>query len=61
MYEKQTNWRKIYSIDVSNTDEEGYYMTDHRLRLRLRTGGANGRGAQIFSNAIFHDIHVPYV
>ena len=36
-------------------------MTDHRLRLRLRTGGANGRGAQIFSNAIFQDIHVPYV
>ena len=61
MYEEQTNWRKIYSIDVSNTDEEGYYMADHRLRLRLQTGGANGRGAQIFSYAIFHDIHVPYV
>ena len=61
MYENQTNWRKIYSIDVSNTDEEGYYMANHRLRLRLKTGGANGIGAQIFSNAIFHDIHVHYV
>ena len=61
MYEEQTNWRKTYSIDVSNTDEVEYYMANHRLRLRLQTGGANGRGAQIFSDAIFHDIHVHYV
>ena len=61
MYEEQTNWRKTYSIDVSNKDEEGCYMANHRLRLRLQTGGVNGRGAQIFSDVIFHDIHVHYV
>nr|XP_022289580.1 von Willebrand factor D and EGF domain-containing protein-like isoform X2 [Crassostrea virginica] len=61
MYEEQTNWRKTYSIDVSNKDEEGYYMANHRLLLRLQTGGVNGRGAQIFSDVIFHDIHINVV
>ena len=57
-YEDPTNWNKVYNIDVFNTDDEGYYLTNHKLVLRLETNGASGTGAQIFANAAFHDVHV---
>lgn len=57
-YEDETNWYKTYDIDVFNSDELGYYMQNHKLVLRLETSSANGDGAQIFSDVVFHDVHV---
>lgn len=57
-YEDETNWYKTYDIDVFNSDELGYYMQNHKLVLRLETSSANGEGAQIFSDVVFHDVHV---
>ena len=57
-YEDPTNWKKVYNIEVFNTDDEGYYLPDHKLVLRLETNGASGDGATIFANADFHDVHV---
>nr|XP_022339990.1 von Willebrand factor D and EGF domain-containing protein-like isoform X1 [Crassostrea virginica]XP_022339999.1 von Willebrand factor D and EGF domain-containing protein-like isoform X1 [Crassostrea virginica] len=60
-YEDPTNWNKVYNIEVFNTDDEGYYLTNHKLVLRLETNGASGDGAQIFANADFHDVHINVV
>lgn len=57
-YEDETNWYKIYEIDVFNSDGLGYYMQNNKLVLRLKTNRANGKGAQIFSDVVFHDVHV---
>lgn len=57
-YEDETNWYKIYEIDVFNSDGLGYYMQNYKLVLRLETNRANGKGAQIFSDVVFHDVHV---
>lgn len=58
-YKDETNWYKIHTIEVSNSDDnEDYYMQDHKLALRLITNNANGQGAQIFSNVVFKDVHV---
>ena len=57
-YEDPTNWNKVYNIEVFNTDDEGYYLPNHKLVLRLETNGASGDGATIFANADFHDVHV---
>ena len=59
-YEDPTNWNKVYNIEVFNTDDEGYYLTNHKLVLRLETSGASGTGAQIFANAAFNDVHVSF-
>nr|XP_022287793.1 von Willebrand factor D and EGF domain-containing protein-like isoform X2 [Crassostrea virginica]XP_022287794.1 von Willebrand factor D and EGF domain-containing protein-like isoform X2 [Crassostrea virginica] len=60
-YEDPTNWNKVYNIEVFNTDDEGYYLPNHKLVLRLETNGASGTGAQIFANAAFHDVHINVV
>lgn len=57
-YEDETNWNKIYTMEISNSDNEGYNMPDHKLVLRLETNSPNGEGAQIFSDVVFHDVHV---
>lgn len=57
-YKDKSNWYKIHTIDVFNSDEDDYYMQDHKLALRLITSNVNGEGAKIFSNAVFKDIHV---
>lgn len=57
-YEDETNWNKIYTMEISNSDNEGYYMQDHKLVLRLKTNSPNGEGAQIFSDVAFHDVPV---
>lgn len=55
-YEDKANWYKIHTIEVSNSDDEGYYMSGHKLVLRLETNSP-GR-AEIFSDVVFHDVHV---
>lgn len=60
-YEDETNWYKIHTIEVSNSDDEGYYMPDHKLVLRLETNSPSGQGAMIFSDVVFHDVHVSYL
>lgn len=57
-YEDEINWYKIYEIDVFNSDGLGYYMQNSKLVLRLETNSAKGEGARIFSDVVFHDIHV---
>ncbi|XP_061171058.1 von Willebrand factor D and EGF domain-containing protein-like [Saccostrea echinata] len=57
-YEDSTNWKKVYTIDVFNSDEENYYLNDHRLVLRLETNSPAGNGAKIFSDIVFPDVHV---
>lgn len=57
-YKDKTNWNKIYTMEISNSDNDGYYMQDHKLVLRLETNSPNGDGAQIFSDAVFRDVHV---
>lgn len=57
-YADKTNWYKIYDIDVFNSDELGYYIQNHKLVLRLETNRVNGEGARIFSDVVFHDVHV---
>lgn len=55
-YEDKTNWYKIHTIEVSNSDDEGYYMSGHTRVLRLETNSPGG--AEIFSDVVFHDVHV---
>lgn len=57
-YKDKTNWNKIYTMEISNSDNDGCYMQDHKLVLRLETNSPNGDGAQIFSDAVFRDVHV---
>ena len=57
-YDNPTNWKEVNRIEISNSDDENYYLKDHKLVLRLTTNVASGRGAQIFSNANLHDVHV---
>lgn len=57
-YDDETNWYRIHTIELFNSDVEGYYMADHKLVLRLETNNANGQGSKIFSNVVFHDVHV---
>lgn len=55
-YENKDNWYKIHTIEVSNSDDEGYYMSGNKLVLRLETNSPGG--AEIFSDVVFHDVHV---
>lgn len=55
-YEDKANWYKIHTIEVSNSDDEGYYMSGNKLVLRLETNSPGG--AEIFSDVVFHDVHV---
>lgn len=57
-YDDETNWYRIHTIELFNSDVEGYYMADHKLVLRLETNNANGQGSKIFSNVVFHNVHV---
>uniref|UniRef100_K1QCJ6 Uncharacterized protein n=1 Tax=Magallana gigas TaxID=29159 RepID=K1QCJ6_MAGGI len=57
-YEDETKWYKIHTIEIFNSDDEGYYMPDHKLVLRLETNSPSGQGAMIFSDVVFHDVHV---
>lgn len=57
-YDNPTNWNEVNRIEISNSDDEKYNLEDHKLVLRLTTNVASGRGAQIFSNANLHDVHV---
>lgn len=60
-YDDETNWYRIHTIELFNSDVEGYYMADHKLVLRLETNNANGQGSKIFSNVVFHDVHINVV
>lgn len=57
-YDDKANWYKTHTIEVSNSDEEGYYMKSHKLVLRLETNSPSGQGALIYSDVVFHDVHV---
>ncbi|XP_065927240.1 von Willebrand factor D and EGF domain-containing protein isoform X2 [Magallana gigas] len=60
-YEDETKWYKIHTIEIFNSDDEGYYMPDHKLVLRLETNSPSGQGAMIFSDVVFHDVHINVV
>uniref|UniRef100_K1Q7T2 Uncharacterized protein n=1 Tax=Magallana gigas TaxID=29159 RepID=K1Q7T2_MAGGI len=36
-------------------------MPDHKLVLRLETNSPSGQGAMIFSDVVFHDVHINVV
>lgn len=57
-YDDETNWFRIHTAELFNSDVEGYYMSDHKLLLRLETKNANDQGSKIFSNVVFDDVHV---
>lgn len=56
-YEDPSNWDKIYTLEVFNSDDEGYYLKNNRLVLRLETNKGGGT-ANIFYDVLFHDINV---
>ncbi|XP_056017049.1 von Willebrand factor D and EGF domain-containing protein-like [Ostrea edulis] len=60
-YEDPVNWRKDYTMDIFNSDEEDYYLADHHLVLQLKTNRPNGNGAKIFSEAELSDVNVNVV
>lgn len=57
-YEDPVNWRKDYTMEIFNSDEEDYYLADHHLVLQLKTNRPNGNGAKIFNEAEFSDVNV---
>lgn len=57
-YENPDNWKKIYSTRIFNTDDEQYYVPNHKLVLRLSTNDVHGQGGKIFAGATFPDVHV---
>jgi hypothetical protein len=59
-YDDKTNWYKVYTMEVHNSDEEGYYLADHRLVLRLETNNPAGNGAKIFGGVVLPDVNVSY-
>lgn len=58
MYENSGNWKKIYKLELFNTDDENYYIQNNKLVLRLETNSPPGEGAKIFADVIFADVHV---
>lgn len=57
-YADTTNWYKIYTMTVYNSDEEGYYIDNRRLVLRLETNSPAGNGARIFGGVVLPDVYV---
>lgn len=56
MYEDQNNWKKIHAVKIYNSEGLGYYIPDHILSLRLKTGEVRGKGAQIFADAALQNV-----
>nr|XP_022311532.1 von Willebrand factor D and EGF domain-containing protein-like [Crassostrea virginica] len=61
MYENSGNWKKIYKLELFNTDDENYYIQNNKLVLRLETNSPPGEGAKIFADVIFADVHINVV
>nr|XP_022290011.1 von Willebrand factor D and EGF domain-containing protein-like [Crassostrea virginica] len=61
MYEDSGNWKKIYKLEVLNTDDENYYIQNNKLVLRLETNSPLGEGAKIFGDVKFADVHINVV
>ncbi|XP_048767376.2 uncharacterized protein LOC125674294 [Ostrea edulis] len=60
-YDDTTNWYKIYTMTVYNSDEEGYYIDNRRLVLRLETNSPAGNGARIFGGVVLPDVYINIV
>ena len=58
MYENSENWKKIYELELFNTDDENYYIQNNKLVLRLETNSPRGEGAKIFADVKFADVQV---
>ena len=58
MYENSENWKKIYKLELFNTDDENYYIQNNKLVLRLETNSPSGEGAKIFADVKFADVQV---
>jgi hypothetical protein len=59
-YDDKSNWYKVYTMEVHNSDQEGYYLPGHRLVLRLETNSPAGNGAKIFGDVVLPDVNVRY-
>lgn len=59
-YDDTTNWYKIYTMTVYNSDQEGYYIDDRRLVLRLETNNPSGIGARLFGGVVLPDVSVSF-
>ena len=61
-YTDLTNWYKIYTLTVFNTDDGKYYLPEQtKLVLRLETSDTNGRGDKVYSKVVLHDVHVRHI